>query len=338
MDDASRKALQAAHDRVPLASVRYQNKKITPKGAHLRPVPWCDTGYYLDVRPFFASDPLWHAGAYYVQEASSMFLEQAIKQHLDVKSFHVALDLCAAPGGKSTHIASLLSADSLLLSNEVVARRAAILTENMSKWGQVNTWVTQAEPHVWGKQTHRVDVLLVDAPCSGSGLFRKMPQYAEEWNPDLVKMCAARQEKILLDSYPVLCKDGLLVYMTCSLSVAENEAMVDFLMRVADLESLPVHSPSCWGIQECITSSGAYAYRLSPDKLEGEGFFLAVFRKKDGEALQIPPSITVKRKIVPNLSEYLDVTNHFIFSDKDMYYAIHPAHIPYLSLSTDIKV
>ncbi|HEX6332794.1 MAG TPA: RsmB/NOP family class I SAM-dependent RNA methyltransferase, partial [Flavisolibacter sp.] len=164
-------------------------------------VPWSQYGYYLSGRPSFTFDPLFHAGRYYVQEASSMFLEQALMQHVEPAHPLRMLDLSAAPGGKSTHMLSLAS-KGLLVSNEVIRNRAAILAENITRWGLPNIVVTSNDPSAFGRLEHFFDVLVVDAPCSGSGLFRKDPGAISEWSPAHVTLCSRRQQRILADALP----------------------------------------------------------------------------------------------------------------------------------------
>src|SRR5436190_4820828 len=193
------------------------------------PVPWCQYGYYLKERPSFTFDPLFHAGCYYVQEASSMFLEQALKQTVDLSKPLRVLDLCAAPGGKSTHIQSLISPGSLLVSNEVIKSRCNILKDNIIKWGCENVVVTNNDPKDFAKLENYFDVIVVDAPCSGSGLFRKEPDAIEHWSENNVALCSQRQQRILADVWPSLKEDGILVYSTCSYSKEEDEDIVKWM-------------------------------------------------------------------------------------------------------------
>ncbi len=176
-----------------------------------RKIPWSSFGYYLEARPSFTFDPLFHAGLYYVQEASGMFLEQALRQTTDLSRPLKVLDLCAAPGGKSTLIQSLISAESLLVSNEVIRARAAILEENMVKWGAANLIITQNDPHDFQRMENYFDLLVVDAPCSGSGLFRREPEAIREWSVDNVRLCSQRQQRILADCWPALREGGVMV-------------------------------------------------------------------------------------------------------------------------------
>lgn len=248
-------------------------------------IPWTDFGYYLESRPSFTFDPLFHAGCYYVQEASSMFLEQALKQTVDLSRPLKVLDLCAAPGGKSTHIQSLLSKDSLLVSNEVIRSRANILKDNIIKWGSENVVVTNNDPKDFSKLENYFDVIVIDAPCSGSGLFRKDPVAIREWSENNVQLCSQRQQRILADVYPALKKGGILVYSTCSYSPQEDEDIVDWFAKEfpIDYSALTIHPD--WGIAD--TGNG---YRFWPHKLKGEGFFLACFLKKEGETTSVVKS------------------------------------------------
>jgi 16S rRNA C967 or C1407 C5-methylase (RsmB/RsmF family)/NOL1/NOP2/fmu family ribosome biogenesis protein len=252
-------------------------------------IPWSSFGYYLPERPSFTLEPLFHAGVFYVQEASSMFLEQALKHTVDLTKSLRILDLCAAPGGKSTLIQSIISADSLLVSNEVIRSRVNMLAENMIKWGSVNTVVTNNDPKDIGKLRNYFDVMVVDAPCSGSGLFRKEPEAVKEWSEETLHLCAGRQQRILADAMPALKQNGVLIYSTCSYSQEENEDILDWIMETMKVESLPIHTDPEWNIVE--TLSDRYkgnGYRFYPGKVRGEGFFIAAFRKLDGDSFDIP--------------------------------------------------
>jgi 16S rRNA C967 or C1407 C5-methylase (RsmB/RsmF family)/NOL1/NOP2/fmu family ribosome biogenesis protein len=247
-------------------------------------VPWSSNGYYLPERPSFTFDPLFHAGAYYVQEASSMFLEQALRQTADLLRPLRVLDLCAAPGGKSTLLQSLLSADSLLVSNEVIRNRANILQENMVKWGGGNVVVTSNDPHDLGRLENYFDVIVVDAPCSGSGLFRREPEAVREWSMDNVRLCSQRQRRILADSWPALGQDGLLIYSTCSYSREENEDILDWIVEDLGATGCRLEVAPGWKIVETEGRRGAFGYRFYPDRVRGEGLYVACVRKTGGSA------------------------------------------------------
>ena len=253
-------------------------------------IPWTTHGYYLSHRPSFTLDPLIHAGVYYVQEASSMFLEQILKQTVDLSQPLKVLDLCAAPGGKSTLIQSLITDNSILVSNEVIKSRASVLQENIVKWGASNVIVTSSDPISFQRLENFFDVIVVDAPCSGSGLFRKDARAIDEWSEDNVHLCSQRQQRILADIYPALKKDGILIYSTCSYSEEEDECIADWLLDSFPLGSLQVSLDNnsdqreYEGILETISKKhAAFGYRFFPDKVKGEGFFIAAFRKLYGD-------------------------------------------------------
>lgn len=223
-------------------------------------------GYFLSARPEFAAEPLFHAGAYYVQEASSMYLEQALSGYLTQMSEAGAglavLDLCASPGGKSTHLLSMLDdcPGSFLVSNEVIRSRVGSLCENVSKWGRANSVVTSEDPAVFGGLESFFDVIVADAPCSGEGMFRKNPESVVQWSSENVQICAARQKRILTDVMPALKPGGLLVYSTCTYNHFEDEDNVAFLQEKYGMEVLDVR----------------HFYPGEP--MAGEGFFLALLR------------------------------------------------------------
>ncbi len=288
-------------------------------------IPWTRYGHYLSERPSFTFDPLFHAGCYYVQEASSMFLEQAIVQTTDLARPLRVLDLCAAPGGKSTHLQSLLSKSSLLVSNEVIRTRVNILKDNIIKWGSSNVVVTHNDPRDFAKLEDYFDIIVVDAPCSGSGLFRREPEAMEEWSPDNVALCSQRQQRILADAWPALKNGGLLVYSTCSYSKEEDEAIADWVMNSlsADTQQLKVEQE--WNVVEVQGDSGAYGYRFWPDKLAGEGFFIACFRKTDGgDAPTLKSkskSTPVNKKDIPLLQKWLTSDDRYFLQREQTVYA-----------------
>ncbi len=256
----------------------------------MHPVPWSSYGYYLPERPIFTFDPLLHAGVYYVQEASGMFLEQAMKQCIDLSQPLRVLDLCAAPGGKSTLLQSLISRESVLVSNEVIKSRAAVLEENMTRWGGPNIIVTNNDPADFASLDNFFDAIVIDAPCSGSGLFRREPEAIQEWSEQQVQLCHRRQQRILADVYPALRQQGLLVYCTCSYSREENEDITDWLCDNFNLRSLPLAIDASWGITAVQSAKHkAHGYRFFPDHVRGEGFFIACFSKQDGDEPSLKP-------------------------------------------------
>ena len=241
-------------------------------------VVWCRYGMYLPERPSFTLDPLFHAGTYYVQEASSMFIEQAVEQLVSEKNGLNILDLCAAPGGKSTHLLSLFPQSSLLVANELIRSRANILSENVAKWGSPNAVVTNSAPGDFGRLPNFFDVILVDAPCSGEGMFRKDPDAVGEWSEANVVLCAERQREILSDIWSSLKEGGLLIYSTCTYNTKENEENAVWLKESFGAQPQRLLLKTEWGVTETETA-GCYGYRFFPHKVKGEGFFLAAFRK-----------------------------------------------------------
>lgn len=240
------------------------------------PVPWCADGRYLEERPVFTLDPLLHAGAYYVQEAASMLLGRAVQACGPLPEEAVALDLCAAPGGKSTHLAALLPAPALLVANEPVPARQAILAENVWKWGRPGVVLAQASPEEWASVGPFCDLVVVDAPCSGEGMFRKDPYARAQWGPHLVEGCARRQRDILDSAWHLLKPGGCLIYSTCTWETCENEDQVRRLQeRGAEVVDIPVEE--AWGM----VAAGA-GLRCYPHRVRGEGFFMAAVRKPVG--------------------------------------------------------
>ena len=256
----------------------------------LRPVPWCSSGSYLSERPTFAHDPLWHAGAYYVQEAASMFIAQAYKV---IETTHAdeatkgnplkMLDLCAAPGGKSTLWRSLLPDNALLVANEPIRQRAQILVENLTKWGHPHTFVTQAFPDAFTSLEETFDIIATDVPCSGEGMFRKDEQAREEWSPAAVISCAERQRDILTAVWPALKEGGFCVYSTCTFNREENEDLVAWACDSLGAELVEIPTDPAWNIAGDTTGRNLSVYHFFPHRTEGEGLFLALLRKKKGE-------------------------------------------------------
>jgi len=282
-------------------------------------VPWSSFGYYLDQRPSFTLDPFFHAGYYYVQETSGMYLEQAIRLTVDLSKPIKVLDLCAAPGGKSTLIQSLISNDSFLLSNEVIKTRVSILEENMTRWGASNLIITNNDPKDFASLKGYFDLIVIDAPCSGSGLFRRDREAIEYWSEANVQLCHQRQERILADIYPALKPGGALIYSTCSYSKEEDEDIVDWIIDALDAENIKLKIEDNYGIVEtCSGKHNAYSYRFWPDKLKGEGFFISCFKKRiDEEISYKTPKKSNLEKLSRNeeaiVKSWIDDLNEFEF-------------------------
>ncbi len=240
-------------------------------------IPWCATGFYLSRRPLFTLDPWFHGGAYYVQEAASMFLEAAFLS-LRLASPALVLDLCAAPGGKSTHLLSLLSPEDLLVSNEVIRGRRTILQETTGKWGYPNVVVTSNDPAGFGRLKPVFDLVVADVPCSGEGLFRKEPSSRQEWSVHQAAHCAARQKRIVSEAWKCLKPGGYLIYSTCTYNPAENEENAAWLSSQPDACPVAIAIPPAWNIQTAGTGAVS-GYQFYPHRTRSEGFFLALIGK-----------------------------------------------------------
>ena len=248
-----------------------------PDGA--RRVPWCESGFYLDDRPAFTFDTDWHAGRYYVQDASSMFIAHVIKHFIHEPVRY--LDLCAAPGGKTTAAIQALPPHSLTVANEIMPQRARVLADNVIRWGNPRCVVTSNAPAHLGKFDGFFDVIATDVPCSGEGMMRKDDEAVAQWSSALVEQCAQRQREILADVWPALRPGGLLIYSTCTYNRQENEEIAEFIIRELGATSLEVPIEPSWNIHPAI-GSGCHCYRFMPHRVDGEGLFMTVFRK-DGD-------------------------------------------------------
>ena len=271
----------------PPVSIRLNPKKcpshLTPRTSNFEPVPWCRDAYYLRQRPNFTMDPLFHAGCYYVQEAASMFLDEVITQIVNCKSSNSKyLDLCAAPGGKSTLLRAALPDDCVLYSNEPIRQRASILLENVEKWGYDNHIVTNNYPRDYRRSKLLFDLILCDVPCSGEGMFRKDEATIREWSPQQVEKCWRLQREIVDDAWACLAPGGLLVYSTCTFNTKENEENVRyFLEQYDDMEVVPVAVRPEWHVTgSLLPGFTAPVYRFIPGITRSEGLFMCVLRKR----------------------------------------------------------
>ena len=298
----------------PSVAVRVNAARGVSVPDRARRVPWCGQGYYLDNRPSFTFDTDWHAGRYYVQDASSMFIAHVIDSliHEPVRY----LDLCAAPGGKTTAAIQALPQRSMIVANEIVPPRARVLGDNVVRWGNSRCVVTSNAPAQVGKLTHFFDVVAADVPCSGEGMMRKDDEAVAQWTPALVEQCAQRQREILTDVWPALRPGGLLIYSTCTYNRQENEQMADFIVNELGATSLEVPVEPDWNIHPAI-GSDICCYRFMPHRVDGEGLFMAVFRK-DGEAPC--QSIRTKEKNTKKADEigknWLDSPNDYMIGQQ----------------------
>ncbi|WP_448530658.1 methyltransferase RsmF C-terminal domain-like protein [Raineya sp.] len=319
----------------PVTSLRLNPLKKTLRLPYspMCAVPWCPNGYYLSQRPSFTENPLFWAGAFYVQEASSMFLEQIFTKIAPQKPLKI-LDLSAAPGGKSTHLLSLMPPDSLLVSNEIVKSRADILTENLARWGYSNYVVTQSSPESLGKLEHFFDIILVDAPCSGEGMFRKDKEAIGEWSEKNVLFCAERQKDILAKILTALAPEGYLIYSTCTFNRQENEENLHWLCEEFDLQSVRVPLFQEWNITE-VEEKGRLAYRFLPHQLKGEGFFIACLQKKhafttpDISCKNIFQPLSSKEKSI--MEQWVSCENKELYSYQEQLFLLNPKHTDWIS-------
>ena len=283
----------------PPVSIRVNTLKMAEgswKIEDATPVPWCRNAFYLQKRPNFTMDPLLHAGCYYVQEAASMFLDEALKQMHTAYISHqpsairplTALDLCAAPGGKSTLLRSALPKDCVLYSNEPIRNRANILLENVTKWGYENHIVTNNYPKDYRRSKLRFDLILCDVPCSGEGMFRKDEATIREWSEQNVEKCWQLQREIVDDAWACLNPGGLLIYSTCTFNTKENEENIRyFLEQYDDIEVVPVDVKPEWHITGSLLDGfHEPVYRFIPGITRSEGLFMCVLRKR-GEKREV---------------------------------------------------
>lgn len=316
----------------PLSSAlrTHPQKNFAP---NLRPVPWCDRGFFTDIEATFGADPIWHAGGYYVQEPASMILSQYFEQH----KIHPAraLDLCAAPGGKSTLLRSYLPDSCTLISNEPDATRARILSENFARWGMDETIITSAYPNKIAETGLLFDFILVDAPCSGEGMFRKEPQALTGWSPQNVELCVTRQKEILNAAWEMLERDGVLIYSTCTYNKKENEDQLDYISGLGEIEILPLSLNQKWGVQ----SHRAGVYRFTPQHTESEGLTIFAIRKKGGVNTSITTKKEKAKKELPSLlNEVFTDKQDALYNHNDSWYYLSPAGQEQLAQLKKIKI
>lgn len=302
-------------------------KGFTPA---LRQVPWCTQGGYVEDKVTFGADPLWHAGAYYVQEPGSMMVSQYITQlGLTPKR---AIDLCAAPGGKSSLLRSYLPSDCVLISNEIESSRARILLENLTRWGLDETIITSASPSQMRATRVSADLILVDAPCSGEGMFRKEPSAISEWSEANVALCVTRQEEIIDEAWAMLKEGGTLIYSTCTYNREENEGQLEYLLTHYDAELVKLTVDASWGVWE--REDGVY--RFMPHRTESEGLTIFAVRKLSG-SLPLPKSSKPQKMKVPQeLSDILSADE--LYQHGDTWFALSPEGKATLALLGGVKI
>jgi 16S rRNA C967 or C1407 C5-methylase (RsmB/RsmF family)/NOL1/NOP2/fmu family ribosome biogenesis protein len=322
-------------------SIRINKHKWDRVPVNSGKVTWADEGYYLESRPSFTSDPLFHSGCYYPQEASSMFVE-VVYNHLAIRSENIrVLDLCGAPGGKSTHLSSLIGDSGFLIANDAIRARSVVLAENITKWGTGNTIVTNNDPSVFSGLKGYFDLILVDAPCSGEGMFSD-PAVRSEWSVENANLCTERQRRILTDVWPSLKEGGYLIYSTCTFNPAENEENIKWFSDQSENESVQLDISDYAGIQE-IYFEGIFGYSFYPGNIKGEGFFLSVIRKKG--VLKDSPKLIKKKVNYPVTKAEIDIANRLIdvslqhlYRYKENVYALATPADEFLFLKNHLRI
>jgi 16S rRNA C967 or C1407 C5-methylase (RsmB/RsmF family)/NOL1/NOP2/fmu family ribosome biogenesis protein len=338
-------------------SIRFNPKKKTISQSPIEPftqslnhpishkIPWSTEGVYLAERPVFTLDPAFHAGAYYVQEASSMFIEEIVRQCVDIQQDIAVLDLCAAPGGKSTLLASILSENSLIIANEVIKNRVDILKDNMIKWGYPNVYVSNHDPEDFTPKPPKggailqtsplggwglYDIVLVDAPCSGEGLFRKDPDAINEWSVDNIQLCAARQKRILSEAMKLVKSDGFLIFSTCTYNDVENIGNTQFVLQNADFQEIKLNVNPEWHI-----TLKEHGYQFYPHKTEGEGFYCCVFKKQNVDNITAKINATLPYQKLPK--KHIDMVKPFLIQPDKFEFFIKPNGMIFVILKKHIN-
>jgi len=317
----------------PVTSIRRNPAKASPEFDG-EAVPWCAEGMYLNERPQFTLDPLFHAGTYYVQEASSMYLSHLIRTYTADTPL-VALDMCAAPGGKSTLMQSVLPAGSLLIANEVIRQRSQILAENITKWGNPYSIVTSNYAEDFLSLGEVFDLIVCDAPCSGEGMFRKDEGAISDWSLDNVDTCWKRQRSIIENVWQTLRTGGLFIYSTCTFNRLEDEDNVEWMQRELGAEVLPLCDNPEWRIR------GGHFF---PHLTRGEGFYICALRKTADTDLhprkQKDKAKTSKTQIPKEIKTWIKRPEQFDFiGDKDGFYAFPKSYADVLrSVKSNLHV
>lgn len=288
-------------------SIRFNPLKVKPTQLPLQgKIPWAENAYLLEERPVFTLDPSFHAGAYYVQEASSMIVDFVLKQLNNQPK--TLLDICAAPGGKASLLAAAMSDEAVLVANEVLPNRAAVLYENLSKWGHSRVVVTNNKVADFSKVGLQFDFVLCDAPCSGEGLFRRDPDAMREWSASSPAKCALRQHQILTEAVKLVKTGGHLLYSSCTYAREENEAQVEQLLQIG-FQLVPLQLNPAWGFVDAatlgFTTHPKSMFRAMPHRVKGEGFFFALLQKVAGSNTMYSPKRASFKHVEPNIPFYI---------------------------------
>lgn len=304
-------------------------------------VPWSSQGYYLTQRPKFTYDSAFHAGAYYVQEASSHFVGHILECVEGDMSGKRVLDTCAAPGGKTTLYSTLVGSEGLVVAGEINRGRASVLADNARKWGLGNIVVVNSDVEPLAKFEMFYDVVAIDAPCSGEGMFRKMSQARDEWSPSSVGLCAKRQGDILRTAWGALKSGGVLIYSTCTFNRWENEGALEEFERWCDgevCEAEEVVVADSWGVEK--GQQGSFqTFRFTPSKSRGEGFFVAVARKRESAQGRRRTPKGVKKIFAPlSKADAAECGRWVVEASKMKFYAVGDTVYGYSAAQSDVVV
>jgi 16S rRNA C967 or C1407 C5-methylase (RsmB/RsmF family)/NOL1/NOP2/fmu family ribosome biogenesis protein len=325
----------------PPTSIRINSAKRFTPHSNWTPIPWHPDGYYLPKRPRFILDPLFHSGAYYVQEASSMVIHKILTELGLEKQPVWALDLCGAPGGKSTLLASALHPESFILCNESHSKRYNILKENIEKWGRSNLYSSNYDPQRFGRCKGLFDLVLVDAPCSGEGLFRKDIKAVGHWSLDHVAFCAGRQKRILSDAMALVKTNGYLIFSTCTYNQEENIRNATWVAQ-GGFQPVSVPLLEKFGFDK-ISDGEAVGYQAYPHKVKGEGFFVSIFQShiNHGPGIKKVKSFSFpwkkEKAFIPMFRP--ENQSHLYTDDRNRLISVRLSHLEILKLlSTDLRI
>lgn len=279
--------LFSALQKEPETAIKLNLRKLSDPASigytGMEKIKWCNSGYYLPERPRFTLNPLLHAGAFYVQDPSSMIYEtimqRIIPMAFDTSRNPAVIDLCAAPGGKTTSIINAIPDSTFVVANEFTPQRVGALKENLLKWGYPDMMITNSAVSRLAKAGAAFDIVAVDAPCSGEGMMRKEKVARDQWNTGLINQCAALQREILEDACRMLKPGGFLIYSTCTFNRAENEEQLEWLVEEKGMVAFDPDFPEEWGIRRGIDTPYP-CFRFMPHLTRGEGLFVAVMRKE----------------------------------------------------------
>lgn len=298
--------------------------------ANSKPVAWYNQGFLLQDRPQFTADPLFSAGAYYVQESSSMFLAHVLEYLKASYNISSALDLCAAPGGKTTLLQSVLGQNAAIVANEIIKSRVGVLVQNIQKWGMANAIVVNNDPKDIAASGIEFDLVLTDAPCSGEGLFRRDANAAGEWSMANVDLCAQRQQRILNDAVKCIKPGGFLIYSTCTFNTKENEDNVNWLVQNYGFKTLAIPVEPTWQI----TQLQENCYRFLPHCVPGEGLFVCVLQKpgdaNDSRGLK---PVKLNEKPILTFNKWLNnAADFYVLNRKNKILAVPKTHYAFFYL------